>query len=265
MFQLNADGTTHMADGNLTEFGEGYNPGIDLQDALKFINPNETFGIISGSTFLALDRRPILVNTDTVFYKFMRNRQLKYQFEFTTQLLDRDNLAGFVEDKFLNKLSPIVMNGTTKMNFEITGVAASAAMDRFRVVFQPSVVYTNLTATVVNSDILVEWSNGNEFDIKTYEVERSTDGINFSKQSTVAATSNNNSAVNYNWLDQSPALGLYYYRIRSISNSDVIGHSNIVKVKINRSTPAMYVFPNPVTQNTIQLQMNGLAQGVYTA
>ena len=27
----------------------------------------------------------------------------------------------------------------------------------------------------------------------------------------------------------------------------------------------MYVFPNPVTQNTIQLQMNGLPQGVYTA
>ena len=265
LYLRNADGTTHMADGNLTEFGEGYNPGIDLQDALKFINPNETFGILSGTTLLALDRRPILVNTDTVFYKFMRNRQLKYQFEFTTQLLDRDNLAGFVEDKFLNRLSPIVMNGTTKMNFEITGVAASAAMDRFRVVFQPSVVYTNLTATVVNSDILVEWSNGNEFDIKAYEVERSTDGINFSKQSTVAATGNNNSAVNYNWLDQSPALGLYYYRIRSISNSDVVGHSNIVKVKINRSTPAMYVFPNPVTQNTIQLQMNGLAQGVYTA
>jgi len=263
LFMLYADGNRHMADGNLVQFDDSYNPGVDLQDALKFGNVNETFGILNGNTSLALDRRPPLANTDTVFFSFAKARQLKYQFEFTTELLERDNLAGFVEDKFLQKLSPLNMKGTNKLDFEVTAATASAAIDRFRVVFKPSVVYTKLSAAVLSSDIGVEWIVASELDIKAYEVERSTDGINFTKMGTVTSAGNSTTAVTYTWLDKSPALGHYYYRIRSVSNSNVVGHSNIAKVKINKSTPAIYVFPNPVTENILQLQMNGMPQGVY--
>ena len=263
LYMVKSDGNRHMADGNLVQFDDSYNPGVDLQDALKFVNVNETFGVLGGTTSLALERRPPLANTDTVFFSFAKARQLKYQFEFTTELLERDNLAGFVEDKFLNKLSPLIMNGTTKLDFEVTAATASAAIDRFRVVFKPSVVYTKLTAAVFSSDIGVEWIVASELDIKAYDVERSTDGINFTKMGTVTSAGNSNTAVTYTWLDKSPALGHYYYRIRSVSNSNVVGHSNIAKVKINKSTPAIYVFPNPVTENILQLQMNGMPQGVY--
>jgi len=263
LYMVNSDGNRHMADGNLAQFDDSYNPGVDLQDALKFGNVNETFGLLSGNTSLALDRRPPLANTDTVFFSFAKARQLKYQFEFTTELLERDNLAGFVEDKFLHKLSPLNMNGTNKLDFEVTAAAASAAIDRFRVVFKPSVVYTKLRAAVFSSDIGVEWNVASELDIKAYDVERSTDGINFTKMGTVTSVGNSTTAVTYSWLDKSPALGHYYYRIRSVSNSNVVGHSNIAKVKINKSTPAIYVFPNPVTENILQLQMNGMPQGVY--
>ena len=34
-------------------------------------------------------------------------------------------------------------------------------------------------------------------------------------------------------------------------------------MKINKGTPLIYVFPNPVTDNFIQLQMNGLPKGDY--
>lgn len=263
LYLLNDDGSTHLADGNLAEFDDSYNPGVDLQDALKFYNVNETIGLLSGSTLLGVNRRPPLANSDTLFYKFIKNRQRKYQFEFIAAQLERDNLAGFVEDKFLNKLSPLNMNNTTKLNFEVTADAAAAAADRFRVVFKPSVVYTKVAATVLNSDIGVEWSVANEFDIKSYDVERSTDGTNFTKLGAVVSSGNSTNMVTYSWLDVSPALGYYYYRVRSISNSNVVGHSNVVKVKINKSTPAIYVFPNPVTQNEIHLQMNSMPQGVY--
>jgi Secretion system C-terminal sorting domain len=43
----------------------------------------------------------------------------------------------------------------------------------------------------------------------------------------------------------------------------VIGHSDTVKVKMNRATPAMYVIPNPVTENILHLQMNNMPKGVY--
>ena len=155
------------------------------------------------------------------------------------------------------------MSSTTKLDFEVTAEAASAAADRFKIVFKPSIIYTSLTATVVNSDIAVEWNVANELNIKEYDIERSGNGVNFTKVTTSPSSGNSATPVSYNWLDVSPALGYYYYRIRSISNNNIIGYSNVVKVKINRSTPAMYVFPNPVTENIIHLQMNSMPKGVY--
>ncbi len=145
----------------------------------------------------------------------------------------------------------------------MTDNTASAAADRFKIVFKPSIVYTSLAAAVLYSDIAVEWNVPNEQNIKEYDIERSTNGINFTKVAAMASSGNSATAVGYNWLDVSPALGDYYYRIRSKSNNNVIGYSNIVKVTINKSTPAIYVFPNPVTQNTIHLQMNSMPKGVY--
>ena len=263
LYTLNNDRTTKIVDGNLAEFSDDFHAEIDLQDALKFGNVNETLGILNGTTSLAVNRRPPLNKDDTIFYKFTRARQLKYQFEFIADNIEQDNLAGFVEDKFLNTSTPLNMNTSTKLDFEVTSTVGSAAADRFRIVFKPSVVYTSLTATVLNSDIGVEWNVANELNIKEYEIERSTDGVHFAKVSTRASSGSSATAVGYNWLDVAPALGYYYYKIRSISNNNVIGYSNMVKVKINKSAPAIYVFPNPVTENTIHLQMNGMAKGVY--
>ena len=74
---------------------------------------------------------------------------------------------------------------------------------------------------------------------------------------------NSHSVGLYDWLDVAPLPGYYYYRVRSVSEFTASAYSDIVKVKINKSTPAIYVFPNPVIENNIQLQMNNIPQGVY--
>jgi hypothetical protein len=201
---------------------------------------------------------------DTLFLKLTRSTKRKYHFDINTEKLEQDNLAGFVEDKYLNQLTPVNLDGNTGMDFEINAAAASAASDRFRIIFIPSVVYTDISANVLYSDIVVEWSLPKEYNIKEYEIERSTNGISFTKVATKAAAGNNNSPVSYQWLDLAPATGDYFYRIRSISNNNVTGYGNVVKARMNKSTPAMYVFPNPVTDKQIQLQMNSMPQGVYS-
>ena len=257
-------GNIVLADGNLARFDDSYNPGVDFFDALKFGNVNETFGILSGTTSLVLDCRPLLTKVDTLFFKLARARQFKYQFEFIAANLEQDNLAGFLEDQFMHTATPINLNSNTKVDFEVTSDAASAATDRFRIVFKPSAVFTSLTATVLNSDIGVEWSVANELNIKGYDIERSTDSVHFTQVGYKASSGNSTTAVGYNWLDVSPALGYHYYRIRSISNNNVIGYSNVVKIKLNKSTPAIYVFPNPVTESTLHLQMNSMPKGDYS-
>ncbi|MDB5275803.1 MAG: Protein of unknown function precursor [Ferruginibacter sp.] len=252
-----------LADGNLAQFNDSYNPGVDWMDAKKMNNTGETFSLLCNGVALAANRRPLPAMTDTLFYQLTRTTAKKYQFQLIATNLDQDNLAGFVQDQFTHINTPINMNGSTKINFAITSNKTSAAVNRFRVVFKPSVVYTNVAASVLASDIGVQWNVASEENIKGYEIERSTDGTHFTKVADQASAGNSEAAVAYNWLDVAPALGQYYYRIRSISYNDVIGYSNIVKVKLNRSTPAIYVFPNPVTENTIHLQMNGMAKGVY--
>ncbi len=252
-----------LADGNLTQFDDSFNPGVDWQDAKKMTNPKETFSLLCNGVALAADRRPLPTMNDTLLYYLTKTTAKKYQFQFVASGLDKDNLAGFINDQFLHTQTPINMNGTTKVNFEVTSSAASAAPNRFMLVFKPSVVYTSLTATVQGSDISVDWNVPSEVNIKNYEVERSSDSIHFTKVGEKASSGNSSTAVGYNWLDVKPALGKYYYRIRSISNNNVTGYSNIVHVKLNRSTPNIYVFPNPVTENTIHLQMNSMPKGVY--
>jgi hypothetical protein len=64
-------------------------------------------------------------------------------------------------------------------------------------------------------------------------------------------------------LDREPKPGNYYYRIKSTSNNNFIVYSKIVKLKFNKATPEIYVFPNPINESNIQIQMNNLPQGIY--
>ena len=115
-----------------------------------------------------------------------------------------------------------------------------------------------------NRDIAVEWGVSEEVNLKEYEVERSTDGIHFEKQTTRTAVGNSSLPANYIWLDkQPPAAKVYYYRVKSISNFGTVLYSDTVKVTLPSNKTDMYVMNNPVEGNSIQLQMNSIDNGSF--
>jgi hypothetical protein len=81
--------------------------------------------------------------------------------------------------------------------------------------------------------------------MKECDVERLTDGVSFTKVATRAPAGNGTFNIQYHWPDLAPPPGHYYYRMRSISNNEVIGLRNAAQVNIHKSTPAIFVFPNP--------------------
>lgn len=265
LYKFKSNNTKYLADGTLSQFSNDYSDKVQNEDAFKFININETFSFVRYGRQLAIERRPEIKERDTLFLKLTKSTRRKYTMEIVADNLAHENLAGFIEDKFLKKLTPLNMNDKTDVGFEVTADAASADPERFKIIFKPSVVYTNINAKVIDCDVAVNWSVADEFNIKEYEIERSSDGVNFIKTGIKAATGNLNAPVSYQWTDVSPAVGYYYYRIKSVSNNNVIGYSNVAQVKINKAAPQMYVLPNPVTGNVIQLQMNSLPEGVYDA
>ena len=71
--------------------------------------------------------------------------------------------------------------------------------------------------------------------------------------------------VQNQWLDVSPATGIYYYRIKATCIDGEVLYSDIAKAVMVKNNEGMYVFPNPVTGNSLQLRMNKQLPGQYSA
>ena len=117
-----------------------------------------------------------------------------------------------------------------------------------------------------NKDIEVSWSVAEEGSTKKYEIERSANGTTFTKAGEVTAKGISG-AVSYQWLDKSPLLGNNFYRIKGVDADASYKMSKIVIVKIDgtaTAAAAMNVFPNPVINKLLKIQLNNLDKGEYT-
>ncbi len=262
---VNPDNSTYVSDGTLSLFDGSFNSSADVNDAIKLGNFSENFGLQREGKVLSIERMKTVGENDTIFYYIGRMQQKKYQLQFIMDNVDAPSyLTALLEDTYLKTKTVVSLQDTTRIDFNVTTDEASKASDRFRLVFKRSVKYTRLNAFVLNSDIAVDWKVSEEFDINQYSIERSLNGVDFAKIGETVSKGNSDIPVGYRWLDASPEPGEYYYRIRSVSNSGVIVYSEAVKVKIVKGSPVLYVFPNPVTNNAIQLQLNSALPGKYS-
>ena len=122
----------------------------------------------------------------------------------------------------------------------------------------------SLKANQQVKNISVAWSVENEGNIKTYEVEKSADGISFEKVSTVKATGTSTVGSPYNWLDETPFSGNNYYRIRSINTDGKFDYTSAVLVKMEKLVSGIRIYPNPVTDGIIGAEFKNMDAGIYS-
>jgi len=122
------------------------------------------------------------------------------------------------------------------------------------------VVFRGITAALANGVVNVNWSiaTGSELNVKSYVVERSSNGINYTAIGTVDAAN----LSNYSYTDASPLSGSAFYRIKEVDNNGSSMYSNVASVR--SSSPSIVVSPNPVTGSQFNLTANNLTAGVYT-
>jgi hypothetical protein len=260
------NGQPIFADGNVMESKAGYNGGIDVGDAMKLSNINETFGLRRNGTVLAIERYPELTDGDTVFYNLGRTSPNTYRLEFVSSLAVSDNLIALLEDKFLNTATLINISGTTQVEFTTTTDVASSATDRFRVVFQKPtpvpVSFGSLRAWQQQQQIAVQWQVHQQVNVGSYIIEKSADGRNFSTAGTIAVQ-NLNGSYTYNWLDAAPFAGNNFYRIRSTDVAGQTQYSSIAKVWMGNGPKGVLLYPNPVSGTQAGLQMSNMPAGQY--
>ena len=109
----------------------------------------------------------------------------------------------------------------------------------------------------------MEWHALNETNIDRYEIEKSTNGTDFVAATSVRATAGS-ALKTYNWYDGNPSPGNNFYRIRSVGKTGAIVYSEIMRISLGKGAATVSVYPNPVKQEVLGLQMSNLEKGKYT-
>jgi hypothetical protein len=263
---LQNDGSTILLDGNMVQYQSDFSNNLDSLDIRKMSNFSENFGLTRNGTTLVVERRKTISNTDTIFFKLWKTHQITYQFELITLNMEQPGLSGYLEDLYLHTKTPINLNDTNRINFSINADTASASPFRFRVIFstvaQPLILtFTSLKAFQQNNNININWKTENEHNLKQYNLERSTDGINFLKAFEIKA--NNAKVNNYSWIDNDPMAGESYYRIQISPIDGKNEYSEVLKVTMPKGFSFIKAYPNPVQGNNFNLQISNEPAGLY--
>ena len=90
---------------------------------------------------------------------------------------------------------------------------------------------------------LLSWRTSNEINTSYFELQRSTDGRNFSIAATLRARGNGQPDADYNYTDTLQP-GLYYYRLRMVDRDGAQTYSQVISVML-KSNNAITVYPVP--------------------
>lgn len=270
MFRINLYQTENnepsiIADGTFAEFNSQFSNGIDLDDAPKFTNINENIALYRNNNTLSAERRSDVYTTDTLFIRMWKTTQRVYAFQF-----DPSNMGAVsakLYDKYLNTYMDLNTSMVSWHEFTIDANAASMDQYRFMIIFRQSMLlpvsFTSVSALHESNAVKVNWQVANQTNISGYQVEFSTNGTQFNQAGSSIAAVNMNQA-DYSFNHKVYVTGTIYYRIKAMNNDGSYQYSAIVRVQAKGNNKgSMQVYPNPVQDQIIHLQMNNQATGNY--
>lgn len=255
------------ADGIYYEFGSTFHDSITIEDAPKITNINENLSGYSSGVMLALERRSLIKQNDTLRLQLWNTTKRNYQLQFDGQLINAGVSQATCTDHYLGTKTPLLVNGFTNINFSVNSDSASASINRFTVEFKPlqtfPIYFTELVAAAQESVIVINWKVAQEVSSTKYIVEKSLDGIHFETLAETAAAYTTNGANSYTLADYQPSDGLNFYRIKGVELNGKVLYSQVVKCQYAAVGWLVKVYPNPVRGNTLKLMFYGKCKGLY--
>ena len=110
-------------------------------------------------------------------------------------------------------------------------------------------------AQSTNNQIEIAWETAWERIASHFEVQRSTNLQEFSTLKTVLANGNTRERSSYIFIDESPLVGINYYRLRQIDLDGQFMHSKIITAQLNTETPQIFIHQNPTSKSQIKLRL----------
>lgn len=112
-------------------------------------------------------------------------------------------------------------------------------------------------------DIL--WMTTSESNIDRFEIERSSNNVNFEEIGTVYGSGNSENALQYAFTDPHPFNGENYYRIKQVSfNGDFVYSYNMSASIYREKKSDLRLIPNPTGPGSVvQIEGSGLASNAH--
>lgn len=98
----------------------------------------------------------------------------------------------------------------------------------------------------------LNWTTAQETNNQGFEIERSSNGVDFKNIGFVQGQGNSSELNNYSFIDEEPLSGINYYRLKQLDHDGQYEYSPIKKVTIELTRP-ITIYPNPAT-NVLYVQ-----------
>ena len=259
-----------LADGSISAFDNSFSNTVGTEDATKLMASTEVMAIQNGADLLSVDARKMPVNNDTIYLNMQRITKPQYTLQIFANQMTTSTLSPFLIDNYLNTTQALSLTDTNRIVFTVTGgVPASSAANRFKIVFRDftvlPVVFRSIKASQKQKDVQVDWSVAEESSTVKYQVEHSTNGLSFIFAGEVSARGIAGNQ-DYQWLHTQAVTGINYYRVKAINADGKFVLSSIVQLKMDmpgNAEPQLSVYPNPVEDYQINLQLSNFPIGKY--
>ncbi|HUH72990.1 MAG TPA: T9SS type A sorting domain-containing protein, partial [Chitinophagales bacterium] len=208
-----------------------------------------------------------------------------------------------VEDISIIQSSASLISGVTEYEFEVNSFSTfKFHTNGGDGVPLPVELISFIGYNQTNTNVL-EWETASERNTEVFEVEHSINGVDWEKIGTVAASGFSNVPLSYTYTDNNPLKGNNQYRLKMVDLDNTFEYSRIINIHVTDdqlSYNIMTVYPNPSTdifnisikstenyigviqimnvqgqiiqtlnrdinkgENTIQINLNSLPQGIY--
>ena len=133
----------------------------------------------------------------------------------------------------------VFYSGYSMNEFQVLGTASASPLP---------VNLLSFTASNVNNEYAkLNWQTASGSSAASFDIEKSLDGISFSKIGSMSAVINSTTDQSYSFNDVNPSSGINNYRLKLTDINGKITYSSIDPVKFTKGL-APYITPNPADQ-----------------
>ena len=146
---------------------------------------------------------------------------------------------------------------------------AGAAVDNFEIQGPPNTIPLPVELLTFSGEPkgdynLLSWATASEINNSGFELQRGTDGIEFTSIGFVAGAGNSSSRKEYSFKDTDIEKDVLYYRLKQIDNDGAFEYSNVIAIRKNKAALAIEsVYPNPFGKDISILFNQGITDPLH--